>query len=121
MSDGWWSVSPVDRSHDPETFARNLPLHRGLTEDGRALLAEGGFAQVASWQHLFGFNPYPADVPFFVLFGVPRRPTGAEPSLRPTFRPEARAGASGLRGSRSRDSPTPFRWRSDPPCAAARP
>jgi ubiquinone/menaquinone biosynthesis C-methylase UbiE len=71
ISDGLWSVSPVDRSTYPDALGERLPLHRGLTEeDGRTLLAVAGFTAIRTWQHLFPVEPYPASVPFFVMSGV---------------------------------------------------
>lgn len=68
VSDGLWSVAPQFRStYDPGLAAR-LPWHGGLTEaDARRMLAETGFGDARSWQHLFASPPYPGDVPMFVL------------------------------------------------------
>jgi len=68
VSDGLWSVAPQFRStYEPDLAAR-LPLHGGLTEpDARRMLAEAGFSEARSWQHLFATPPYPGGVPMFVL------------------------------------------------------
>ena len=68
VSDGLWSVAPQFRSTYEPGLAARLPLHGGLSEpDARRMLAEAGFGEARSWQHLFATPPYPGDVPMFVL------------------------------------------------------
>lgn len=68
VSDGLWSVAPQYRSTYEPALAARLPLHGGLSEAlARQMLAEAGFGEVRSWQHLFATPPYPGGVPMFVL------------------------------------------------------
>lgn len=68
VSDGLWSVAPQYRSTYEPALAARLPLHGGLSEAlARQMLAEAGFGEARSWQHLFATPPYPGGVPMFVL------------------------------------------------------
>lgn len=56
LSDALWRAG---ENRSAATFGRTLPCFNGLSKDqGRALLADAGFADIEPWEHLFATHPY---------------------------------------------------------------
>lgn len=71
ISDGLWR-KPGHEDKAVEIFGAPLPYYNGLTEqEGRSLLIDAGFVDIASWHEGFEINPYDlyGQIPYFVLTG----------------------------------------------------